>query len=70
MARRTDGTPNNPDRETQPSLLSPQEMAMLRRTETSPLQENKLTARKMRRRNVKGHSAQSDGYVQDSLPGL
>jgi hypothetical protein len=70
MARRSDGTPNNPDRDTQPSLFSPQEMAGLRRTETSPPQENKLTTRKMRRRNVKVHSPQSDGPVQDSLPGL
>ncbi len=70
MARRSDGTSNNPDRPTQPSLLSPHEMAGLRRTDTSPLQENKLTARKRRRRDVEVHSAQSDGYVQDSLPGL
>jgi hypothetical protein len=70
MARRSDGTPNNPDRETQPSLFSPQEMAGLRRTKTSPPQENKLTARKLRRRDVEVHGAQSDGHVQDSLPGL
>jgi len=70
MARRSDGTPNNPDRDTQPSLFSPQEMAGLRRTGTSLPQENKLTARMIRRRNVKAHSAQSAGHVQDSLPGL
>ena len=70
MARRSDGTPNYPDRDAQPSLFSPQEMAGLRRTETSPPQENKLTARKMGRRNVEVHGAQSDGHVQDCLLGL
>jgi len=61
---------HNPDRVEQLSLLSPDELARVRRLVLRPQEEAEAASRETPCRDGEGRVARKDGYIQDALPGL